>query len=69
MIDLIDQLHENLDADAASWQMFGSVPRLDDFDGIFDHLTAVQVRDASARVGEIVQAIQVLAVSPLIGRQ
>ena len=41
---------------------------LDDFDRIFDHLTAVEVRDASARVGEIVQAIQILAVSPSMGR-
>jgi toxin ParE1/3/4 len=41
---------------------------LDDFDRNFDHLTAVEVKDASARVGEIVQAIQILAVSPSIGR-
>jgi plasmid stabilization system protein ParE len=41
---------------------------LDDFDRIFDHLAAVQVGDASARVGEIVQALQILAGSPLIGR-
>lgn len=41
---------------------------LDDFDRILDHLAAVEVRDAPERVGEIVQALQILAGSPLIGR-
>ena len=41
---------------------------LDDFDRIFDHLTADQVRGAFVRIEDIVQAIQILAVSPSIGR-
>jgi toxin ParE1/3/4 len=41
---------------------------LDDFDRFFDHLTRFEVEDAQARIAEIVQAIQILTVSPLIGR-
>ena len=41
---------------------------LDDFDRLFDHMTRFEVRDASARIGEIIQAIQILTHSPLIGR-
>jgi toxin ParE1/3/4 len=41
---------------------------LDDFDRFFDHLTQYEVTDAPARIAEIIQAIQVLSHSPLIGR-
>ena len=41
---------------------------LDDFDRFFDHLARSQVGDATARIGELVQAVQILASSPLIGR-
>jgi toxin ParE1/3/4 len=41
---------------------------IDDFDRFFDHMAGFEVRDASARIGEIVQAIQILTHSPLIGR-
>jgi len=40
----------------------------DDFDRFFDHMARFEVQDAPARIGEIVQAIQVLTHSPLIGR-
>jgi plasmid stabilization system protein ParE len=40
----------------------------DDFDRFFDHMVRFEVRDAPARIGEIVQAIQILTHSPLIGR-
>ena len=40
----------------------------DDFDRFLDHLARFEVADAPARIGEIVQAIQVLTHSPLIGR-
>lgn len=40
----------------------------DDFDRFFDHLTRFEAHDVPARIGEIVQALQVLAHSPLIGR-
>jgi len=39
-----------------------------DFDRIIDHLLEHAVPDASARIGEIVKAIDVLDESPLIGR-
>lgn len=42
---------------------------LDDFDRIFDHLAQFQVDDIPQRIEEIVDAIQVLAHSPLIGRK
>ena len=41
----------------------------DDFDRFFDHMTQFGVEDAPGRIGEIVQAVQVLAHSPLIGRK
>jgi toxin ParE1/3/4 len=40
----------------------------DDFDRFFDHMARFEVADASARIGEIVQAIEILNHSPLIGR-
>lgn len=40
----------------------------DDFDRFFDHMARFEVADAPARIGEVVQAIQVLTHSPLIGR-
>lgn len=42
---------------------------LEDFDRIFDHLAHLDVRDAAQRIGEIIEAIQILAHSPLIGRK
>ena len=41
---------------------------LDDFDRFLDHMAQFEIEDAPARVGEIVEAIQILAHSPLIGR-
>lgn len=41
---------------------------LDDFDRFLDHLAEHEVADAPARIAEIVQAIEVLTHSPLIGR-
>ena len=41
----------------------------DDFDRFFDHMATFEVEDVPERIGEIVQAIQLLAHSPLIGRQ
>ena len=41
---------------------------LDDFDRFFDHLAQFEVEDARERIGEIIQAVQILAHSPLIGR-
>ena len=41
----------------------------DDFDRFFDHMAKFEVEDAPERIGEIVQAIQLLAHSPLIGRK
>lgn len=40
----------------------------DDFDPILDHLVAHAVADAPDRIGEIVQAMDVLQRNPLIGR-
>jgi plasmid stabilization system protein ParE len=40
----------------------------DDFDRFFDHLTQFEIEDAPERIGEIVQAVQILTHSPLIGR-
>ena len=42
---------------------------LQDFDRLFDHLAEFGVDDAPERIGEIVQAIQILAHSPYIGRK
>ena len=41
---------------------------LDDFDRFFDHIAQFDARSAPQRVGEIVDAIDILAHSPLIGR-
>jgi plasmid stabilization system protein ParE len=40
----------------------------DDFDRFFDHMTQYEVADAPERIGEIIEAVQILAHSPLIGR-
>ena len=40
----------------------------DDFDRFLDHMARFEVEDTPARIGEIVQAIQILTHSPLIGR-
>ena len=40
----------------------------DDFDRFFDHMVRFEVEDAPERIGEIIQAIQILTHSPLIGR-
>jgi toxin ParE1/3/4 len=40
----------------------------DDFDRFFDHMARFEVDDAPERIGEIVQAVQILTHSPLIGR-
>ncbi len=40
----------------------------DDFDRFLDHMARFEIQDAPARIGEIVQAIQILSHSPLIGR-
>jgi plasmid stabilization system protein ParE len=39
-----------------------------DFDRFFAHLTEFEVEDVPGRLAEIVQAVDVLATSPLIGR-
>jgi plasmid stabilization system protein ParE len=41
----------------------------DDFDRFFDHLTRFEAADVPERIGEIVQAVQILARNPLIGRK
>ena len=41
---------------------------LDDFDRFFDHLAQFDASSAPQRVGEIVDAIDILSHSPLIGR-
>ncbi len=40
----------------------------DDFNRFLDHMDRFEVEDAPARIGDIVQAIQILVHSPLIGR-
>jgi toxin ParE1/3/4 len=42
---------------------------LGDFDRFIDHLIRFEVADATARIAEIVEALQILAHSPLIGRK
>jgi toxin ParE1/3/4 len=42
---------------------------LDDFDRFFDHMAAFEVSDIATRINEILQAVQVLGHSPLIGRK
>jgi toxin ParE1/3/4 len=41
---------------------------LQDFDRLFDHMAAFHVADAAERIYGIVQAVQMLASSPLIRR-
>ncbi len=41
---------------------------LDDFDRFFDHIAKFDVNSAPERIGRILDAVQVLATSPLIGR-
>ena len=41
---------------------------VDDFDRIFDHLAEQGPAHAAERIGEIIQAIDVLEANPLIGR-
>ena len=40
----------------------------DDFDRFFDHMTKFEVEDPADRIAEIMQAIEILGRSPLIGR-
>ena len=40
----------------------------EDFDRILDHLSEYGVEDSHGRIGEIIQAIDVLQHNPLIGR-
>jgi toxin ParE1/3/4 len=40
----------------------------DDFDRFFEHLIQFEVDDVPGRLAEILQAVEVLATSPLIGR-
>ena len=42
---------------------------LDDFDRFFDHMAKFEIEDLAARIQEIVQAVQILTHSPLIGRK
>jgi len=42
---------------------------LEDFDRFFDHLAQFDIPDAGPRVSDIVQALQVLTHSPLMGRK
>ena len=41
----------------------------DDFDRFFDHMAEFEVEDAPQRIREIVEAVQILIHSPLIGRR
>ena len=40
----------------------------DDFDRFFDHIAQFDVGSAPERIGEILEAVQILATSPMIGR-
>ncbi len=40
----------------------------DDFDRFFDHIAQFDIDGVPGRIAEIVQAVQILATSPLIGR-
>ncbi len=42
---------------------------LNDFDRILDHLALFELEHAPARIAEIIQALQILTHSPLIGRK
>jgi toxin ParE1/3/4 len=39
-----------------------------DFDRFFEHMTQFDINDAPERIGEIIEAMQILTHSPLIGR-
>jgi toxin ParE1/3/4 len=41
----------------------------DDFDRFFDHLSQYEGDNIPARIGEIIQALQILSHSPMIGRR
>ena len=41
---------------------------VDDFERFFDHMARFAVEDTSAKIGGIVEAVQLLTHSPLIGR-
>jgi plasmid stabilization system protein ParE len=41
---------------------------IDDFERFFDHMARFEVEDMPGRIAEIMQAIQILTHSPLIGR-
>ena len=41
---------------------------LDDFDRIFDHIAQFDIGSAPERITEIVEAVQVLVLSPMLGR-
>jgi len=41
---------------------------LDDFERFFEHLTGFEAVDIPRRLAEILQAVEVLSTSPLIGR-
>lgn len=41
---------------------------LDDFDRFFDYIAQFDAGSAAERIGEIVEAVQILATSPMIGR-
>ncbi|MBZ4211425.1 MAG: type II toxin-antitoxin system RelE/ParE family toxin [Comamonadaceae bacterium] len=40
----------------------------DDFDRFFDYIAQFDVGSAPERIGEILEAVQILATSPMIGR-
>lgn len=42
---------------------------LEDFDRFLDHMARLDVEDAPARIGALIEALQVLVHSPLIGRK
>ena len=42
---------------------------LGDIDRIFDHLARFDAHEAPERIGQVIEAIQILAHSPLIGRK
>jgi plasmid stabilization system protein ParE len=42
---------------------------LEDFDRVLEHLAQFEVQDAAARIAELIDAIQILSHSPLIGRK
>ena len=42
---------------------------LDDFDRFFDHMAQFDLTDAPQRIDAIVQALQILTHSPLVGRK